>query len=55
MRYELDYLELAKAARLEGKKELFWLCFKNHARVMRKKWAKEKAAAGTATRKLSHG
>lgn len=47
---EIDYLELAKLARLQGKPELVWMYFKNHARVRRRLWAKEKAAVSAAAK-----
>ncbi|MEO3947666.1 hypothetical protein [Gorillibacterium sp. CAU 1737] len=51
---EIDYLSLAKQARLDGKSEVFWACFKNHARVMRKLLAKEKTAVPAAAPQSSN-
>lgn len=50
MSREVSYLELAKEAKSRGDFAGVWRAFKQHARVKRRQWEKEKAAASTATR-----
>lgn len=50
MKREIDYLSLAKQARLDGKPDMVWFYFKQHARVRRKIWGNKKAAFTDAAR-----
>ncbi len=47
---EIPYIALARQAVADRNFPLFWKIAKNHARVKRRQWAKERAAAVTATK-----
>jgi hypothetical protein len=50
MKREITYADLAREAKSRGDMAGVWRAFKQHARVKRKQWAKEKATASTVTR-----
>lgn len=47
---EISYADLAREAKSRGDMAGVWRAFKNHARMKRKQWGKEKAAASTTAR-----